>query len=154
MDSDLAQRTKFAQVTLQLSNMYKGAAFNAISPREAFVLLCTCTTTGWLPHKGRADVSDCVTVKREVVPLGVSSVLFCPSGNYKPGQVCFPLFLFTDKVSGAGGCIQFPGQRRRADVWLHCQDTRETHSRRTTDTEVTLYYKAGLLNLQTRLENV
>lgn len=99
-----------------------------------------------------ADVSDCVTVRREVVPLTVSSGLFCPSGNYKPGQVCFPLFLFTDKVSGAGGCIQFPGRRRRADAWLHCQDARETQSRRTTDTEVPFYCNPGLLNLQARLE--
>lgn len=132
--------------------MYEGATFRVISPRDEAARLCTCATTGWLPYKDTADVSDCVTVRREVVPLTVSSVLFCPSGNYKPGQVCFPLFLFTDKVSGAGGSVQFPGRRRRADVWLHCQDARETQSRRTTDTEVPFYCNPGLLNLQARLE--
>lgn len=68
-----------------------------MSPRDEAVLLCTCTTTGWLAYKDTADVSDCVTVRREVVPLSVSSVLLCPFGNYKPGQDCFPLFLFTDE---------------------------------------------------------
>lgn len=106
--------------------MNEGASFCVISPQDEAVLLCTCTTTGWLPYKDTADVSDCVTVKRGVVALGVSAVLFCPSGNYRPGQVCFPLFLFTDKVSGEGGCIQFPGRRRRGDVCLHWQDIQET----------------------------
>lgn len=38
----------------------------------------------------------------------------------------FSLFLFTDKVSGEGGCIQFPGRKRRVHVCLHCQDIQET----------------------------